>query len=208
MRVATLNNAFNEFNCDKGTNHPDKHSYAPMYARVFNTIVPTSLLEIGVKRGRSIAAWKKLFPEARIAGLDLEDVLNVDDGYVGLFPRAPALDTWELYRGDSTLAETAASISGTFDVIVDDGSHRWEDQLNTFKSFIGKCNDIYVIEDVFGTRHERFLRDAIKELGYLNLHTFDSTLSAKVEYITGAGEVDFTFKTIVIIKDADRQLAG
>lgn len=208
MRVATINNTFNLFNCDKGNERVESHNYAPAYARVFNTVTPTSLLEIGVQRGRSIAAWKRLFPEARIAGLDFADVLNVEDGYKGLFPRVPALDTWELYQGDSTLAETAASIDGTFDVIIDDGSHKWQDQVNTFKAFIDKCNDIYVIEDVFGTRHERFIRDAIKELGYMNIHTFDSILSDKVEYITGAGEVEFTFKFMVIIKDANRQLEG
>lgn len=208
MKVMTVNAVLDEFGCDKGTKHPHAHGYGLAYARVFSTVTPTSLLEVGVQRGRSIAAWKKLFPEARLAGLDYTDVQNINDGYYGLFGRVPPLDTWELYRGDSTLKETADSIPGNFDIIIDDGSHRWQDQVNTFKNFIDKCNHIYVIEDIFGTRHERFIRNAVKEMGYTNIHTFDSRITDQVEYIQDQGKVEFTFKFMVIIKDANRQLAG
>lgn len=210
MRTATLNNAFDLYNCDKGTRHPDAHRYAPAYARAINAVGDdiSSVLEIGVKRGRSIAAWKDVFPTARIVGVDIEDVFSIEDGYTGVFPRCPDPSTWEFVQGDSRSAETASKISGNFDMIVDDGSHNWHDQFETFKNFKDRFNKIFVIEDIVGHRHERFLRDSIKTLGFTNFVTFDSHLEMDIEYIKGQGEQRVKALMMVIFKNADVQLAG
>lgn len=203
----TITDIFNKYNCDKGTRHPEAHDYGPVYARIFNSMTAVdSLLEIGVKRGRSIAAWKDLFPQARVVGVDIVDVTTFEDGYLGLFPRCPAMDQWQFVQGDSTDPALAETIEGTFDIIIDDGSHLWEDQFKTFTAFKDKFTQIYVIEDIVGARHERFLRDQIKKLGFTNIYTYDSALEIQVEYVVGRGPEKVRVKTMAIVKDAERQL--
>lgn len=205
MDTATINAAFNLHGCDKGTQHPRAHHYGPVYARVFRGMTGvSSLMEVGVQRGRSIAAWRVLFPQARIVGIDSVDVTTVDDGYVGLYPQCPPIGNWEFVQGDSTDPETSTRVNGNFDIIIDDGSHVWEDQLKTFTNFKDRFDQVYVIEDIVGPRHERFLRNEIKKLGFTNLFTYDSRLQIEAEY--GTRKENVIVKMLVIVKDADRQL--
>lgn len=209
MDTRLFNDTFDHFNCDKGTNHPESHHYGHMYGRVFRTIgTPSSLLEIGVQRGRSIAAWKRLFPEARLVGVDNRDVFTINDGYAGLFPRCPDPSTWEFVLGDSREPDIQTKVTGNFDVIIDDGSHLWHDQVATFRNFMDRFEKAYVIEDIVGARHEQFIRDALTSSGFTKFFTFDSNLSFEIEYVAGQGKENVKAMAMVIFKDVNMQLAG
>lgn len=138
-----------------GTDKHGSHEYETYYAEIFQK-EPKSILEIGVKKGNSLAAWRTLFPDVHISGLDISDK-NFNDA---VLKYADA----KIYLGDSTDVKTAKQIKRKFDVIIDDGSHFYIDIINTFKNFKDKFKRHYVIEDVM-YKHE-YVMECIKELGF------------------------------------------
>lgn len=125
---------------ETGTDKADSHGYEKYYASIFENFAPNSLLEIGVREGRSIAAWSILFPETKISGLDITDskLLKNIQKFTGA----------ELVVGDSTKKEISNIFNDKFDVIIDDGSHYYKDILRTFVNFKDKFERVYVIEDL------------------------------------------------------------
>ena len=90
------------------------------------------MLEIGVQHGGSYRLWKNYFGEdlLRWTGIDID-------------PRCLALNNnlspskALVYCGsqdDSSFVEDVAAKRGKFDIIVDDGSHRSEHIIGSFKS--------------------------------------------------------------------------
>lgn len=129
--IETVRAAFDIGGTDKG----HYHTYEYMYAMMFAFFEPKSILEIGVKRGKSIAAWQTLFPSAEIAGIDIQEAPH-------LFNKKP----FNYMIGDSTKFDTSALPK--YDVIIDDGDHSVEAQIKTFDNFKTKFNYFYVIEDI------------------------------------------------------------
>ena len=120
---------------DKGTTH----GYIEIYEQ-YITKDPCALLEIGVCRGHSIAMWKKLLPSSRIIGVDV----NLSDVEFDL-------DGAELIEDNATLVDFADKIEdGSLDYIIDDGSHRLQDQKDSFKNLYQKLKSggYYFVEDV------------------------------------------------------------
>jgi trans-aconitate methyltransferase len=119
---------------DKGT----IHTYIDYYQSLFNPLrhKPIKLLEIGIHTGHSLALWKTYFDKAEITGIDIrKDRINKS-----------------LVRGCKVIISDATIQNnlGPFDIIIDDGSHRIEDQIKTFNIFFEKLNTngLYIIEDI------------------------------------------------------------
>lgn len=110
--------------------------YFPIYEHHFARFVGKSprVLEIGVDHGGSLQLWKKYFGEgAVIIGVDnrqsnefFEDQITV----VIADQKAKYLKDW-----------------GPFDIVIDDGSHRTDDQEISFNNLWSKTNGVYLIED-------------------------------------------------------------
>ena len=93
--------------------------YLEIYEALFGSLrlQPVALLELGIYKGGSLAAWAEYFPHGRIAGLDREP------------PSGPSeIDRVRMYAADQ--ADTAAlsrvareAAPDGFDIIVDDCSH-------------------------------------------------------------------------------------
>lgn len=164
--VRQIKNAFDEAQTDKGY----YHSYHFMYADIFHNFRPTSILEIGVKHGKSIKAWQKLFPEANITGLDIERRELV-------IPE----QSFNYIIGDS-MDPTLSTDLGMFDIIIDDGSHFFLDQINTFLNFKDMFKHYYVIEDInFVNNNDsdptyslRAIRHVLARNGYHGVAVYDS----------------------------------
>lgn len=109
------------------------------------------LLEVGVQNGGSMAIWADYFgPDARLVGLDID-------------PRILELETpphVELYVADATdpAAVDLALGDSTFDVIVDDGSHRSPDINATFVELFSRLRPggKYFIEDLHCSYWEEY----------------------------------------------------
>lgn len=176
--------AFDKYGTDKGF----QHGYHNMYTDVFNRVPAVSrLLEVGVKKGRSIAAWRELFPNAEIVG-----------GDINLLPDLlPEVNGATLVEGNSTRADFAAAVGTGFDVIIDDGSHDVNVQWGTFLNLKQAWNHAYVIEDVMGLEAVKTMRRRLKVEGYRNFFIYTSKLQ-EASIVKDGATVKFGFYAIVV----------
>ena len=91
---------------------------APLRGQTFD------LLQIGVGTGASLRTWREWFPEARLVGLDARRLV-VD----------PAISDCTIVQGNQTDLGTLQPLlrDYRFRLIVDDGSHHPDDQVQTFQ---------------------------------------------------------------------------
>lgn len=134
-----LLDCFNRHGSDKGWNH----GYHDVYSRLLEPLrdQPIRLLEIGVFRGGSIAAWLDYLPNATIIGVDTFQRVRPEE-IAGL--KHPRVQWFEC---DST---NGAPDIEPVDFIIDDGDHIQASQLATFRNFFPLLNPcgVYCIEDV------------------------------------------------------------
>jgi len=144
-----------KFQSDKG----GKHCYLNEYYQLkFDPIrlATKKLLEIGVYEGASIRLWKDFFVNADIYALEKLHKRS------GMFDDE---DRIHLVIGDSTSWESYSSIPNDIDIIIDDGSHKPQDQFLTFQQAFNKLADggLYIIEDV---RDIESLSSLLKEINF------------------------------------------
>jgi hypothetical protein len=123
------------------------YSYFRAYEKVFAPYrgQEIKLLEVGVYQGASLRAWRNyLGPQAVIVGADIDErCKKSEDAADGIHVRIGD-------QSDAKFLEALVEEFGPFDVIVDDGSHRTDHQLVTFrKLFDGglKSPGLFFIED-------------------------------------------------------------
>ena len=128
----------------------DKNTKFHNYTRQYNTLLkdfrdkPIKYLEIGVLNGGSIKAFREAFKKSTcLLGVDIDNrCKNYEDIENNLF----------IEIGDATDINFVQSITkkyGTFDIILDDGSHRNIDVISSFELLFPLLNDdgIYIVED-------------------------------------------------------------
>jgi len=105
---------------------------------------PLNLLEVGVQNGGSLEVWSKYFTKAqKIIGCDINPdcvKLVYDDKRISVVVGdANAKDIFERIKG----------LSGSFDIIIDDGSHDSRDIIKTFLLYFPLLapGGIFVVED-------------------------------------------------------------
>ncbi|MDC0625099.1 class I SAM-dependent methyltransferase [Alphaproteobacteria bacterium] len=122
---------------DKGTAHSYIENY---YHNRFDKIRlnKMNILEIGVSTGLSLEMWCEYFPNSNIIGVELDNI-----NY------KPSSQRINLIIGDGTDAKTFKNIEN-LDIIIDDGSHIFTDQIFTYAILFYKLKGggIYIIEDV------------------------------------------------------------
>ena len=136
--------------------YPSKrwHNYLVYYWLHFRDIrlQVKRVLEVGVLTGESILMWEEFFPNAIIYGMDIDPKCRKCEG-----GRRKILIG---DQGDITFLQQTAREASGFDIIIDDGSHRVEHQLTTFKTLFPYLteNGVYVIEDTGGVVGDYDLR--------------------------------------------------
>ncbi|MBZ5514918.1 MAG: DUF616 domain-containing protein [Acidobacteriia bacterium] len=185
-----LDQLANKYKSDKGTLYYNAHGYAALYERYFDPIKDHSirLLEIGLLRHDiqarnpggpyddtpSLFMWREYFPNAEIVGFDIAD-----------FTKAPVLPGCKIVRGDMGNPDHLLSVmrdaSGTFDIIIDDGSHASHHQqlaLGILFPYL-KEGGYYVIEDLNYQPPQLEERQAIKTKQILHALCCGITLHTK-----------------------------
>lgn len=130
-----------------GTDKQYIHSYLnSFYGPLFNYIkVPSKLLEIGIYRGASIVLWRSLFPNAEIHGVDIQMHSEMHPGFIQIqsdeeicIKVENAYNSHNLFGWDPD-----------FDVIIDDGPHTLESQIQAldYRSLLSD-GGVLIIEDV------------------------------------------------------------
>ena len=92
--------------------------------------------------GCGLFMWQETFPEAKIFGLDIDPNTLVNEGNIQSF-LCDQSSAW-------SLGLAAKRIGADIDFIVDDGSHKPQDQILTVNVFLPllSATGVYVIEDV------------------------------------------------------------
>lgn len=132
-----------------------------------------TLLEIGVHQGGSLRMWEEYFPTASIYGIDTIDSFK-DKGRI----RFRCGD-----QADIKFLNEVTNEVGSWDIVIDDGSHKFKHQKVTFETLWPRVSagGIYVIEDVMERHPESiplidYLCDLMKkELTKLTKDTSEET---------------------------------
>jgi hypothetical protein len=151
-----LNELIDEFGSDKNLS-----GYTSTYIDLFESIRDKNLnlLEIGIgtiisdvpssmsntqiqnyKPGASLRAWKEYFKNGMIYGGDIQKDTQFTEDRIKTF----LFDSTKKDECDTTLKDME------FDIIIDDGWHKWEAQIDTITNLFGrvKVGGYYVIEDI------------------------------------------------------------
>lgn len=153
-KIREILDRFNINGHDKmgGTDKDTTHSYVKFYEELFEPYLDKdgSLLEIGVQYGGSILLWNELLKKFRIFGIDNEDKLhdNIKE-YLQKHPKKITLKFKDAYQKE-TIDDIKFIYPRGFDVIIDDGPHTKETQLESIGLYLDllKEDGILVIEDI------------------------------------------------------------
>ncbi len=127
---------FRKHGCDKGLRHGYERVYGPVFGPIREQVF--TLLEIGIFRGESLAAWLEYLPNATIVAVDTFQRVQPHQIPVLKNPRV----RW--FQMDST--QEAPTVRADF--IIDDGCHDPDAQMATLRNYRGLLNDgRYFIED-------------------------------------------------------------
>lgn len=144
-RTETIQAAFEKYGSDKA-----QHGYAKFYAQYLPEN-PTSILEVGVKTGSSMRAWKELFPNTKLFGLDL---------FIEFPPPSIEGVTW--FKGDQMDPTLLYHIRNDVkpEICIEDASHNCINHWVTLYSLISGCEQYYV-EDLHSCQEE-FYRQGLQ----------------------------------------------
>jgi hypothetical protein len=143
MFMLSLDTIFAKYNTDKNKFH---HNYSRQYDDLFLKYRsnPIKYLEIGVWEGESLKAMREVFPNAtHIVGVDVNpDCKKYEDLSNNIFVEI----------GDATSPQFVQYLLnkyGSFDIVLDDGSHINKEVIRSFELLFPSLNDnsLYVVED-------------------------------------------------------------
>jgi cephalosporin hydroxylase len=177
--METLETIFHKYNSDKTATF---HNYVRQYESLFYALrdKPIKYLEIGVFNGGSIHAIRETFKNAEcIVGLDIDGrCKSYEDKSKNVFVEI----------GDATTPDFIKMITekyGTFDIILDDGSHTNRDVIKSFEILFPLLNDngIYIVEDTIcykslpyiDNSYENHLQYFFKYTNFLNQWRIDDS---------------------------------
>lgn len=155
------------------------HNYTEVYARYFAPLQekPIKFLEIGIHQGASVKLWEEYFKNADLHFMDitLDRVC-----YTSSRSHYHLCDQ----ENPAELQQFIKKSGGAFDIIIDDGGHKMNQQITSFATLfpVLKSGGIYVIEDLHtsywdGWGHESgkhtiaFLKSLIDEVNFVGAHT-------------------------------------
>lgn len=154
----TLDEIFIKHQTDKSSL---SHNYSPYYEMMLAPYKdkPINLMELGVYAGASVRAWKEYFSQANIFGVDLQYHPNLVEDRIYMIA-ADQSKQEDLNR----LAEVP------YDIIIDDCSHRGDDQLKSFNTLFHslKSGGLYIVEDILCAYDSRW-NDPINIMDFIKL---------------------------------------
>ena len=156
--MKTLEEIYSQFSQNRDCGHGDKgttHSYIESYDRLLSPYRDKKInfLEIGLAYGESLEMWWEYFngmdSKASIYGVDRTSGQIYSDKFKkGGYENDGRFTIW---INDATTPAFRNQIGDMkLDIVIDDGSHRFSDQVGTF-TLLKNCMNkggIYIIEDV------------------------------------------------------------
>jgi hypothetical protein len=162
------------------------HGYTRAYERYFSPLrpVPLALLEIGVGNGASLRMWREYFPNATLYGLDVADCTNV---------QIPGTHIYQGSQIDESALERLLAEMGNVDIVIDDGSHHWADQIAAFRKLYPhvKPGGYYAIEDLHTSYWEHYRGGKERTVWFLRNLVHDLNLQGRSGYGLVANDPEF-----------------
>lgn len=125
--------------------------YTILFTQFFNKDI--TLAEIGIEKNNSIKMWRNYFKKAKIHALEFDENKIRD-------AKKHKLKNTYYHKVDvhseKSIANSFKKIGCKFDIIIDDSTHIFEDQIRIVKNsykFLKK-NGILIIEDIYKFRKE------------------------------------------------------
>jgi hypothetical protein len=197
----------NKYNTKKNSKY---NNYGKYYEKYLNNYINKQIryLEIGVSRGESLFAMCEYFGDAKvIAGIDRNPYsITIEDKKKKIFVEIGK-------QNNELFLKKVNDKYGSFDVIIDDGSHELDDILVSFNTLFPLLNDkgVYIIENTVNIRdYLYFFHNLVR---YKNKTTNDyggdyslvdpDKINMKTDNIFeySLGDIIFTNAAIIIYKD-------
>lgn len=144
----------------------DKHPYSrvfvsdvyPRYFKPRRTDTIT-VLEVGVFKGGALQAMRDYFPNGQIVGADITD--RVKD-HIADWNR---IQFFEGDQGDEKFLSMLGQ-AGPFDFVIEDGSHRYSDQVTSFEVLFPflSSKGVYFVEDVVPSHNGQYILKYFKDM--------------------------------------------
>jgi Methyltransferase domain len=180
------------------------HNYTPIYEKYFKDLKeqPINVLEIGFFQGSSARTLEEYFPHASLHFIDIDP--QVFESFGKNLSIRSSLHIVD--QGDKeALSKWTQNIGKEFSIIIDDGSHRVDHQIQSFEILFPflKSEGIYIIEDLHtaywtgyggGGNYENpkaglnssitFLQDLVHDVNYIGARTSCADFNkAPIEFI-------------------------
>ncbi len=147
-----------QFNTDKSPFNKNnfRHAYTPVYHFLFNKIKNKNLIiaEIGILKNESIKLLREYFKNSKIYGFDNEVVLlekakkdNLKDVFYNNID----------IKNSKNINNVFQEIAESFDIIIDDSTHIFEDQIRIIENLnkFLKPGGTIIIEDIYDYYDEK-----------------------------------------------------
>jgi FkbM family methyltransferase len=139
-----------------------RHSYTILYDFIFGKLKydKIKLAEIGIWKNAGLKCFREYFPNAEIYGFEFIHSL-IDEA------KKDNLKNTYYYYLDAEIPESIEKsfqdAGGDFDIIIDDGSHKFEHQINVILNTIPflKPGGVLIIEDIFKSINESDFEEKI-----------------------------------------------
>lgn len=143
-----------QYGTDKATLHGYCETYEQYLSRIRNAV--TAVLEVGIAGGASLRMWHDYFPNATIYGIDH------NPEYVKAFETdSRRIMAVQGEAGDGIVWNKFNHLLGTFDLVIDDGSHTTANMIRTFGFAFPllRSGGLYVVEDSHAAYLPEYNRD-------------------------------------------------
>jgi hypothetical protein len=154
-----------------------KHTYTPYYYDILSPIKNTckNVLEFGIGfnnythgalHGGSLKMWKEFFPNALLVGLDFNKDLLFKDDRIDTFFTDQKSEEILINTKKEIFNKYPTILSDKFDLILDDGSHDYEDQIRSINIYWDclKVDGYYIIEDIYEDSNKFISDERIKHI--------------------------------------------
>jgi len=179
--------------------------YFEIYHRHFQKFVgrPVNVLEIGIFSGGSLGMWKNYFGDkCHIHGVDIQPEC--------LAYQSDSVTVVIGDQGDRGFWKEFKAKAPRLDVVIDDGSHRPEDQIVTFEELLPQLNPggVYVCEDVHDTtnRFAQYLNGFAANLNASDLDWQDDKISSPATPFQAAIHSVHLYPYVVVIEKTESRV--
>lgn len=158
----SMDEMVNNLLTDKNTTHCYFHIYETLFQSIRKSA--SNILEIGINSGGSIQLWRDWFPNAHIYGIDFMNIDDIEnksiknDHNITLFTETNGYD-------DSFIYNNFQSKNIKFDMILDDGPHSFESNIDFINKYLPLLTEtgILIIEDVQQFEYIELFKQAVPE---------------------------------------------